>query len=550
MTTTEKTPNSGPKTTGEPRHTRPQTASERYAKKRKTSKKPLIFALLIVAAIAAGAAFILPNIGKTGQNHDAHAKRDQITIGLNLEPKNLDIRKTAGVALSQILIDNVYQGLIGLKSGKIDEYEPVLATEMPQISTDGRTYTFKLRENVKFHDGSDFTSEDFLENKAPLEKALNRKIEIDASQPHALRLTLDQPHSQTLWHLADKPGLVLNKGAQNDLANSANGTGPYRLAGWAQKTSITLEKSENYWGQPASTKTVTFQFFKEPQAYINALREGSLDVQTVIAPANRKELENQPGITLHRAGGTDVFTLAYNSASPKLADKRVREALSRAVDTGAIIKSLEGDGKPLGGPITAGEPGFTDLTGINAYDPAAAKKLLAEAGFAGGAVTGGSGNSGSGGGNALELTLTVPSIYPQAISDILVSQYKAVGVKLNVERVEFSVWLDRVYKQKNYELSLVNHAEARDFGNYANPQYYFNYNSEKVQKIYAESLATADTGKAAKLLLDASREVAADAPAKWLYNYTPTIAVSKKVHGFPQANTSARLKLAGVTVDK
>lgn len=132
--------------------------------------------------------------------------------------------------------------------------------------------------------------------------------------------------------------------------------------------------------------------------------------------------------------------------------------------------------------------------------------------------------------------------------NLLVSQLADVGITLNVQSVEFSTWLEQVYTNKDYDLSYVNHAEARDFGNYANPDYYFNYNNPAVDALYEDSLSATSDDQVDSKLAEASALVAADAPAKWLYNYTPPTAISTKVSGFPTSNTNARLNLVAATV--
>ncbi len=484
---------------------------------------------MVAVVLVLGAVAVVTSLGKRPGSERA------LNIGLIVEPTNLNIRETAGVALDQVLIDNVYQGLVGLQPGTVNEYRPVLATDMPEVSADGRVYEFKLRSGVKFHSGNPLHADDVVHSltQTLTEDTIGQTPTVEAVSDTEVRISLEEPYSQLLWQLASRPGLITEEGGDANMSNTANGTGPYTLQNWRQNDSITLSANDNYWGDPATVQTVVFQFVPDSRAAVNALREGSLDVHTALLPTLRQEFENSPDITLKRAASTDVFTLAYNQTKAPFNDLRVRQALSQAIDTDAIIASQQGDGKALGSPITELEPGYADLTAMNAYDPENARQLLAEAGVPN-----------------LSLTITAPNIYDPAALDIITSQLAQVGVTAKVEPVEFGVWLERVYSAKDYDLSFINHAEPADFVNYTNPDYYFGYDSKPVQELYAQSLLATDQEQAAALLQKAAEQVAQDAPAKWLYNYTPTLAINNDVAGFPESNTNSRLPLEGVTISE
>ena len=123
-----------------------------------------------------------------------------------------------------------------------------------------------------------------------------------------------------------------------------------------------------------------------------------------------------------------------------------------------------------------------------------------------------------------------------------------IGVTLTVESVEFSVWLQDVYTNKDYELSFVRHVEARDFSNWTDPDYYFGYDNPEVQSLYAEAVASVDEEEADTLLAEAARIVSEDNAADWLFVATRLAAVSTQVADFPKNSLNVRLPLAGVTV--
>lgn len=503
-----------------------------HYEKRNRSKTLLIVALIAVVALVVGAVWFFAR-GDSGDTA-AEGKRE-LAVGLVLEPTSLDVRANAGVATGQILIDNVYQGLVGIAPGTVADIVPVLATDLPENSADGLEYSFTVREGVKFHSGSVLTVDDVVDSLSTtlVPEVVGFSAQIEAVGEHGVKIVLEQPNSLLLWQLANTPGLILEQGATNDLQSTANGTGPFVFDQWKQGDSITLTKNANYWGEAATIDGAVFRFFPEGRAAVNALKDGDIDVHTALLPPLRAEFENNAKFTMVRAASSDVFTLAYNSAKAPFDDPKVRKALSMAIDGEALVASQNGDATPLGGPITSLEPGYEDLTSVNAYDPEGARKLLAEAGK-----------------QNLSLTITAPNFYDTSALDIITSQLAEVGISAKVNPVEFPTWLSEVYTNHDFDLSYIDHAEARDFANYTNPAYYFGYNNAEVQKLYGEALESTDPAAADELLKQAAHLVAEDAPAKWLFNYTPTNVVSTQVSGFPEVNTNNRVNLAGVTIQR
>jgi len=502
----------------------------------------------IVAALAGGATWaILANASRSaggpapqpgGTAAPTGAAATALTVGLSLEPTNLDIIGQSGVALEQILLDNVYQGLVSVDDdGTI---VPSLADSW-RVSDDGTSYTFQLHPEVQFHDGAPLSSADVVAtyemvkgDKAAVANPVFADVEsITAPDDRTVVITLSHPDADFLWNLAGRAGVVLEKGAKNDRATTANGTGPFLLEAWNQGSSISLSRNEHYWGEAAKVSEVVFRYFgADSNAAANALADGDLDVLAPLDATLAPRFQGDPRFVTGTTGSTDVFTLAYNNAKAPFTDLRVREALSRAIDQNAFIAVLNGGGQQLGGPITEGEPGYENLNSINHYDPDSARQLLQEAGVSG-----------------LQLTLTIPNIYESFhIGDVLTTQLAAVGVKLTVNSVDFTTWLQDVYTNKDFDLSVVDHAEAHDFGNYANPGYYWSYDNAQVQSLYAQAMAATDPAKTDELLQQAARIVANDAPAKWLFNYTPLVARKASVSGFPSYGVNSRLNLGQVAV--
>jgi len=147
------------------------------------------------------------------------------------------------------------------------------------------------------------------------------------------------------------------------------------------------------------------------------------------------------------------------------------------------------------------------------YDPDKARKLLAEAGYPRG----------------FEAVLKVSPQYQYTVrsGEIIVSQLQKVGVRVRIEQIEWGQWLSRVWKDADYDLTIIGHAEAWDINNYANPKYYFRYDSPRFQELYQKSEVTLDDKARRDLYVQMQRMLVEDAPAVWLFMH-PRLAVAKR----------------------
>ncbi|WP_309068365.1 ABC transporter substrate-binding protein [Microbacterium sp.] len=491
----------------------------------------LAIAGLAVAAVALAGCTSTPSEAPTGEpDPDA-----TLRLGLVLEPENLDIRHTSGAALEQILIDNVYEGLVT----RTQENEIVASlAEDYEISEDGLTYTFTLAEDVTFHGGGELTASDVVAtyNEVRNDETLIGHAQlanvtaVDAPDERTVVLTLDEPDQNLLFSLTGPAGLVFDEGDETDLKTAANGTGPFALENWTQGDGLTLARFDDYWGDAPGVATVEVSYIPDFTAGVNAALDGSLDVLTAVQPELSPQLDGQNGFTLTRGATTDKATLAFNNQREPLDDVRVREALRLAIDHDALIEAV-GAGATQFGPIPALDPGYEDLSDVAPFDPERAQELLAEAGQ-----------------EDLSLTLTIPSFYGTTVSTYLVSAFNDIGVDLKVDPVEFGTWLQDVYTNKDYDLSFVLHVEPRDFSNFANPDYYFGYDNPEVQELYAEAMATVDADESAALLAEAARIVAEDHAADWLYTGETITAVGQGVTGFPVDSINSRIDLSPVAL--
>lgn len=497
-------------------------------------------AVVVVALVAGGIAVLSGGSDAEATPADGGtpaAAPSTLTVGLTLEPTNLDIRSTSGVALDQVLIDNVYEGLLHrTPDGAV---EAGLATDWT-ASDDALSYRFTLADDIAFSNGDALTAEDVvwsvqqvIDDELAGSELLGAVTGITADDDTTVTFTLSQPDPNLPWALSGRAGLVLDSEADNDLKTTAIGSGPFLLDSWKQGDAITLVRNEDYWGaDPAGVGTVVFRYVPDQSAAVNALESGDLDALVPI-DGPRVEDVTRDDLQFVEGDASDKFVLAFNNAAAPLDDLRVRQAIRSAIDHEAIVEARGGVDHLLGGPIPETDPGYEDLTDLYPYDPDAARDLLAQAGYADG----------------LDLTLTIPSFYESTLPDLLTSQLAEVGIRLTVQSVEFSAWLSDVYTNADYQLSIVDHAESRDFASWANPDYYFRYDNADVQDLVAQSQVATSEDEAGDLLAQAARLVSQDAAADWLTNFRTVSAVSDAVQGFPTDNVNSRLDVTAVTVD-
>jgi peptide/nickel transport system substrate-binding protein len=456
----------------------------------------------------------------------------EVTVGAVLEPTSLDIIKVAGAALDQVLLDNVYETL--LKADDKGAIEPGLA-DLPEVSADGTTYTFTLHDGVTFQSGEPLTAADVKWSlDAQRAEGANEAarlagiVSVEAPDDKTVVVTLDSRDNDFSYRLTRRAGAVLQANAK-DLNNTANGTGPFSLSDWSVGSSITLDRNDDYWGDEPAISGVTFQYFTDPNAAVNAFTTGELEILTGVNPDLVDPLKDNPDYVVNEGTTNGEFTLGFNNKKAPFTDPAVRKAIRQAIDHEAYKELNNGYGTLIGGPVPPTDPWYEDLTGLVPYDPDAAKTVLDAAG-------------------PLNLTLVWPNIYPTQNAEFVASELKKVGVNLTITPVEFSVWLDQVFTKHDYDMTAVLHVEPHDIGNYANPDYYWQYDSPTVQQLIESAKVNPDPDAAVEDLKKAARQIAEDSPVDWLILAPDLTVASSAVKGYPTNDTASRFDASGITV--
>jgi peptide/nickel transport system substrate-binding protein len=445
-------------------------------------------------------------------------------IGSQLEPPILDPTANPAAAISEVLYDNVYQGLVQFAAD--GGVQPKLALGW-DVSEDGLTYIFHLKPGVRFHDGTLFDAAvaKFSLDRIIAPSSINpqrsrfRAVRaVEVLDPLTLRVLLKQRSGGLLQSLAFGSAVMVSPQSAAGNALHPIGTGPFRFLRWRRGDSITLERNPDFQGVPAMLDQVTFKFITDPTAAFAALMAGDVDAfANYPAPESFAQFAADPRFAVF-TGTTEMETvLGLNERSGPLHNVLVRRAISYALDRRAIIDgAMFGYGTPIGSHFPPANPAYIDLTGVYPHDVTKAKLLLAAAGYPDGF--------------ALSLKLPPPS-YARRGGEIVAAQLAKIGIRVRIENLEWAQWLDQVYTRHDFDMSIVGHAEPLDYDIYARDDYYFGYSDPDFKALIAALDDSVEPNKRTELLHQIQRKLATDAVNGFLFQYPRLDIWNTHLHG-------------------
>jgi len=453
----------------------------------------------------------------------AFAARTDLVIGIPLEPPHLDPTAGAAAAIREVTYANVFEGLTRI--GPNGEVLPDLA-ESWTISDDGKVYTFKLHTGVKFHDGADFSADDvkFSLDRARAANSINAQKQlfaaidkVDVVDPATVKVTLTHPQGSFLYNMGWGDAVIVSPKSADTNKEKPVGTGPFKFDNWAKGSSITLVKSDHYWGDAVFLEKVEFRIVPDAAAAVPALLSGDIQAFPFFDPDSVSQVKDDPRFKVV-VGATEGETiLSINNKKPPFDKLQVRQAISYALDRKAIIDGASaGLGLPIGSHMSPANKYYVDLTGRYPHDVAKAKELLKEAGLE----------------NGFKATLKLPpTSYARLGGEIIASQLRDVGINLEIIPVEWAQWLDQVFTKKDYDLTIVSHTEPNDIDIYARKDYYFNYDNPAFNKVIADLELTSDEAKRKDLYAQAQKILADDAVVGFLYELPKVGVWDAKLQG-------------------
>jgi peptide/nickel transport system substrate-binding protein len=475
---------------------------------------------------------------------------------------------------SSYVLQNVLEGLMGFKPGTLKDPIPVLAAEAPTVSADGLKYTFQLRKNVKFHDGTPFDAAAVKTNfdrwtSVPKElqgiaqypgiifgfgdQSLIKSV--DVIDQSTVAISLRRPNSAFLTYLTlpyflmSSPAAMKAGGADNTVTdvskityaqggpNAASGTGPFKFKEWVKGDHISIVKNADYWNARTSAclDQVVFRPIADQSTVLNGLGARDIDLAQQIAPTDIPAVQGKGMQILDRGESCNTFQVSINENFKPLDDVRVRQAIGYAVNKAQYVKTFYGG---LGVPADNFMPlsiQYAKPLGLPTYDVAKAKALLASTGLS-------------------KQQLTLDFYYPSNVSrpympdpkglfQAITADLEAAGFTINPHTDVWSpTYLDSGYAGK-YPIWLLgitcqwagadNFLKVNYFG-YVNgkPPTNYNYKNDELEATMTKALSAPDAATAQQLWSAAQDMLARDLPIVPLVNSRPPGAAQAYVKGF------------------
>lgn len=414
------------------------------------------------------------NNGKTGEP----VKGGEITVGIAQDlDDSLDPHQTVAAGTREVLF-NIFEGLV--KPNSDGEMIPAVA-EKYTLSEDGTTYTFTLREGVKFHNGQTVTAEDVVYSinrcaavpegqEKPLVAAFSAVKSVEALDEKTVAVTIAQRDLEFISYMT---AAIIPADYENQ-DTAPVGTGPFKFVSRTPQQDFVMERFEDYWGAPVWLDKVTYKICENADALVMNLNGGSIDLCAHLTSAQASQL-NQNFQVLE--GTMNLVQAIYlNNQAKPFDNQLVRQALCYAIDRQGIMDMVaDGHGTAVGSSIY---PAFTkyflpELVDKYPHDVAKAKELLAQAGYPDG----------------FDMTISVPNNYQPHMdtAEVVAEQLREAGINVTIQPVEWSTWLDTIYNGRQFQATVVGVDAAnmtaramlerftsdygKNFINYNNPAY-------------------------------------------------------------------------------
>ena len=459
---------------------------------------------------------------------DAAPVANEITVGIAQDlDDSLDPHKTVKAGTREVMF-NVFEGL--MKPTPDGDLTPAIA-ESYTVSEDRKTYTFTLREGVKFHNGDTVTAEDVIwsiERCAAATETGIVQVEafsvieaIEAPDERTVTITISEPSNEFISYMTTA---VLP--ADYDQQDTAPvGTGPFKFVSRTAQDSVVLEKFGEYWGTPAYLDKVTLKIIENADSLMMSLQSGAIDLCSHLTSTQVAQL----GGDFDVAEGTMnlIQALYLNNAEKPFDDVRVRQALCYAVDKQEIIDlAFDGYGSPIGSSMYPAFGKYFDdsLTNYYTKDVEKAKSLLAEVGYPDG----------------FDMTITVPSNYKPHMdtAEVLAQQLAQIGVNATIEPIEWESWVSDVYAGRQFQSTVVgvdaSTMTARALLERFTSTYgknFINYNNADYDALFQQVLTTYDDEAQTALYKDMERNLTENAANVYIQDLADLVAVRKGLEG-------------------
>ena len=455
-----------------------------------------------------------------------------INISLHQDPPKLD-PSVSNAFVERHVFQSIFDKLADLNEK--GDIIPMLA-EKWDISPDGKKYTFYLRKNVKFHDGTDFNAAavkfNFERNMTPSSIRRNELREVDkiaVVDNNTIEISLKNPFAPFLSILTDRAGMMVSPAAAaklgQDFMNGPVGTGPFVYKERMKGATITLEKNKNYWvpGAPKADKIV-YKIISDANVALVNLKSGQLDITNRFPFNEANNYAGDPKITVINIPSPGFRGMSINVTKAPLSNPLARQAIEALIDREAIVKvALNGIGTPGRSPFPPTNLAYSDLDKPGKPDLAKAKDLLAKAGLE----------------NGFGFTITtdtdpVSSQVAQMVQNIL----KPAGINVSLQKVDFGTMLDNATKGLD-DASFINWSGRIDPDQNAYDRFVTNgsvnfmkYSSPEMDELLNASRKETDNAKRKALYDQVVALAIKDSPYIFFYHEHNIFGALKEVKGF------------------
>jgi peptide/nickel transport system substrate-binding protein len=470
---------------------------------------------LALSACSGGGESVDTGAGGGGGGGDG----DVLVAAVSAQPDQFDPHATNAYPSFQVL-ENVYDTLVVPNASDLT-MEPSLATDW-EVSEDGLTWTFNLREDVTFHDGSEFDAADvvYSYNRIIDEDLANAyrfaTVEnVEAVDPQTVEITVTQPTPNLPALIGAFKGMaILPEGAADeyDLTTEAVGTGPFTLES-SDASSTELAAYEDYWGGAPSIGGVEFRYITEPAAALTALENGEVQWTDNIPPQQLESLEGDDAVELATTPSVDYWYMSMNYAREPFGNPQVRQAIATAIDRGAVTEAARfGAAQPNQTAIPEDSFYYYDYA---PFEPSVeeATALLEQAGVQ----------------TPITMGLMVTDEFPETVTaaQVIASQLEPIGIDVDVQTVDFATWLDR-QAQGDFDAFMLGWLGNVDPFDYYHAQHitdggsnYQGYSNPQVDQLLTQA-ATETDEDARKELYDQAATLIVD-DVSYLYLYNPDV---------------------------
>ncbi|USG66245.1 ABC transporter substrate-binding protein [Brevibacillus ruminantium] len=445
---------------------------------------------------------------------------------------------------SDTLIVSTYDQLVQFGTKNVDGTDiadtevvkPMLAKEW-KISDDKLTYTFTLRDDVKFHSGNPVNAEavvfsmDHLKNGQSSIFKLSGIETVTAKDATTVELKLRKPNPLLLQYLAQynfsiiDPSVIKEKG-DDYLKNNAAGSGPFKLEKWDPASEAILVANTDYWQGAPKVEKVTMKFTKEASSRVLLLGKGDVDLAIEIPAKDVDSLKQNENVQVHSNPSNRILYFAMNNKVKPFDDARVRQAIAYAIPYDKLINDvMYGQAKQLKSAVPSNTPGSTDAGFVYKNDLEKAKQLLKEAGYE----------------NGFSFDFTLGSGFQDWEDDavLIQAELEKIGVKMDIKKVARAQFL-QMQKEKNLTsfmskwTSFVNdpgyHLGFLLYGKGSSN--YINYQNAKVDELWEKADVESDPVKRYEMYKEAQEIITSEAPWAYLYEYNRVVGVNKNLKGY------------------